>query len=46
MSDNIIPFRRRDEAPQGEAPAPKDPAPEPDGEWTVQIVAKAPPKSR
>lgn len=46
MSDNILPFRRRDEKPQAEAPAPQAPAPEANEEWTIRIVAKAPPTSR
>lgn len=48
MSDNIIPFRRRDENPESEANTPSQAdAPDPNEGWTlVQIVAQAPPTSR
>lgn len=46
MSDNIIPFRRREE-PQDHEPATPAPPPETDEGWTlVKIVPQAPPPSR
>lgn len=46
MSDNIIPFRRREE-PQDQRPASPAHAPETEEVWTlVKIVPQAPPPSR
>lgn len=47
MSDNIIPFPKRAQAPEQPPAEAATPAPDPDEGWTlIQIVAKAPPPSR